>query len=102
MAVGTDVFWSGDRESVSVVWDNLKTAGQMTLKSWLDEKSGRLCVVARTWKGLCSAMDACPSWTLTSNDLKSSGCLSTASLSRARRQTQSSTLHIHGLLMMMP
>ncbi|CAH2245459.1 jg8713 [Pararge aegeria aegeria] len=59
MAVGADV--SGDRESVSAVWDDLQPTGQMTLKSWkrLDEKGGRPCEVARSWKGLCSAVDAC-------------------------------------------
>ncbi|CAH2253608.1 jg16510 [Pararge aegeria aegeria] len=36
MAIGADVFWSGDRESVSAVSDDLQPAAQMTLKRWLE------------------------------------------------------------------
>ncbi|CAH2266287.1 jg17833 [Pararge aegeria aegeria] len=32
MAVGADVFWSGDRELASAVWENFQPAGQMSLK----------------------------------------------------------------------
>ncbi|CAH2267403.1 jg27585 [Pararge aegeria aegeria] len=31
-----DVFWSGDRESVSAVWDDLLRTRQMTSKWWLE------------------------------------------------------------------
>ncbi|CAH2233743.1 jg20365 [Pararge aegeria aegeria] len=62
MAIGADIFWSGDRAPVGTVWVNLQPVGQMTLKySWkrLDEKGGGPSVVAYSRKGLCPAVDAC-------------------------------------------
>ncbi|CAH2260420.1 jg15529 [Pararge aegeria aegeria] len=47
ISVGADVFWSGDRESVSAVWDDLRLAGQMTLKRWLEEAGEK--VEDRVW-----------------------------------------------------